>query len=278
MDTNILLQNNMPIDDFEGLSPNLMHQLLYHPFSGNSAVSIKQKIDNATLNSIPLFNTAEVFLQIVQREQSIKLTPLGALPKKFVVEIYQKGFIPEYIIESGLYKLNHEDDAISIRSARLTAEIAGLVKKVHGKISLTKKGEKYLLPANRDACFKLFFEKFITNFNWGYNDGYEIDNLGQFGWAYTIFLLNKYGNEPYKGKYYAELFYKALPQLFELGTETDHIKNLNCYDTRVFSRFLSWFGFVKLAPIEGNKLNFLGDNFYIKTPLVSAVFDFEEID
>ncbi|MFY7652995.1 MAG: hypothetical protein ACOVQE_09835 [Chitinophagaceae bacterium] len=278
MDINSLLQNNMPIDDFEGLSANLIHQLLYHPFSGNSVVSLKNKIDETALDKIPLFRIVETYLQILQREKTIKLTPLGALPKKFVVEIYQKGFLPEYIIESGLYKLNHENDAISIRSARLTAEIAGIVKKVHGKVSLTKKGETFLLPENRDAFFKLFFEKFTTKFNWGYNDGYENEDLGRFGWAYSFFLLNKYGDEPKEGMFYAKLFYKAFPQLFELETRAGNDINLYCYITRVINRFMYWFGFVELAPIEGNKMSLMGDNFYIKTPQVAAVFDFEKID
>src|SRR5690606_28275101 len=84
-------------------------------------------------------------------------TPLGALPKKVMVELYDKRFLLDHHIESGLTKLWKENDCISIRSMRLIAELAGLVKKTHGKLTLTKKSEKLLDTNDRSQLFRLFF-------------------------------------------------------------------------------------------------------------------------
>lgn len=82
LEATILLQNNSPIDDFLGLSPNQMHHLIYGAFSDNSPVQFHNDIDDTTLDRIPLFRIVEEYLNILQRDKQIKLTPLGALPKK----------------------------------------------------------------------------------------------------------------------------------------------------------------------------------------------------
>lgn len=78
----ILLQNNSPIDEFFVLSPTQIHELLYDTFGNNSPVQFRHDIDDKTLDAILLFRIVEDYLKIIQRDKEIKLTPLGALPKK----------------------------------------------------------------------------------------------------------------------------------------------------------------------------------------------------
>ncbi|MBI5042913.1 MAG: hypothetical protein HZC10_03605 [Nitrospirae bacterium] len=83
-----LLVNKIPLDDFCGLTPNEVHSLLYDTFGDNSPLKIKGDISNQTFNNIPFFRLTEEFLKIIQRDRFIKLTPLGALPKKILHELY----------------------------------------------------------------------------------------------------------------------------------------------------------------------------------------------
>src|SRR5450432_3260026 len=99
IETLILLRNNSPLEEFLDLTLNQMHSLLYETFTPDSPVQLSNNIDDEILDQIPLFRVAETFLQIVEREIQIKLTPLGALPKRVLVEIYEKGFLPEEYIE-----------------------------------------------------------------------------------------------------------------------------------------------------------------------------------
>ena len=248
-ETNIFLQNNSPVDDFLGLSPAQMHHLLYDAFGDKSTVQFLPSIDDHTLDQIPLFRIAEEFLHIIQRDQRIKLTPLGALPKKVLVELYDKKFVLAENIESGITKLSREEDCIAIRSARLTAELAGLVKKVNGTLTLTKKATKLLETKNRSEMFKQFFQAFTDKFLWSFNDGYPEQPIGQLGWAFSVFMLDKFGTQATTAGFYTEKYLKAFPTFityFQPRYSTVERQFFNCYGLRTFDRFFLWFGFVTL--------------------------------
>jgi len=273
----ILLQNNQPIDDFLGLSSNEVHHLIYDTLGANSPVQFQSEIDDRTLDQIPLFLVAEAYLKIINRDKSIKLTPLGALPKKVFVEVYEKKYLLDEHIESGLIKLWKEDDWIAIKSARLSLELAGLVKKLNGKLILTKKAEKYFETKNRTELFKQFFHAFTDKFNWCYNDGYPEHPIGQLGWAFTAILLDKYGDTLLKSEFYAEKYLKAFPKFitfFKPEYTTAEKQYLRCYAVRTFERFFLWFGFVKVD----NPQKILKKDLekYVRTDLLRKVFRFDK--
>ena len=249
IETEVLLRNNSPIDDFENLSPTNFHFILYDTYNKNSPVHFHNRIDNETLDKVSLFRVAEDFIRIIDREKFIKLTPLGALPKKVMVELYDKKYIYDELIENGITKLWKEQDCIAILSTKIVTEIAGITKKANGKMTLTKKGTTFLKLENRQQFFELFISTFADKFNWGFNDGYPEKPIGQIGWTFTIYLLNKFGKEFRSESFYAEKYLKALPDLLN-EFETDGYRPqkeqfANCYGVRTFQRFLDWFGLVE---------------------------------
>jgi len=276
IETTILLRNNSPLDDFLGLTLTEMDYLLYDTFSDNSPVRLRNDIDNATLDQLPLFRIAEEYLKIIQRDKQIKLTPLGALPKKVMVELYNKKFLPDELIENGIVKLWKEEDCISIMSARFAAELAGLVKKVNNKLTLTKNGTKLLQPENRLQLFKVFIQSFTDKFSWSYNDGYPEQPIGQLGWAFSIYMLNKYGDQPKLIDFYADKYLKAFPNLISFfGTDysTPQRQFIHCYGVRTFDRFLLWFGFVT---VEKQKVYLELDTAkFTRTNLIKQLFTFD---
>jgi hypothetical protein len=74
-----------------------------------------------------------------------------------IVELYDKRFLLDYFIESGITKLWREENWIAMRSVRLSAQLAGLVKKTAGKLTLTKKATNLLESNNRIQIFKQFY-------------------------------------------------------------------------------------------------------------------------
>ncbi len=247
IETNILLRNNAPMDDFLGLSPTEIHHLLYDTFGDKSPIQFREGIDGKTLDQIPIFRIVEDYLKIIQRDKQIKLTPLGALPKKVMVELYNKRYLLEEHIENGITKLWREEDSISIRSARLTVELAGLVKKISGKLTLTKTATKLLETNNRLQIFKQFFQAFTDKFLWSFNDGYPEQPIGQLGWAFSVIMLDKFGDQPQTVDFYADKYLKAFPKFitfFQPDYSTPERQFFRCYGVRTFDRFLLWFGFV----------------------------------
>lgn len=275
IETNILLRNNSPLDDFLGLSPSEIHELVYDTFGEKSPVQFRDDIGDETLDQIPLFRIAEEFLKIIYRDKQIKLTPLGALPKKVMVELYDKRFLLDEHIESGLTKLWKEDDCIAIKSARLTAEIAGLVRKTNGKLTLTKTVTKLLETNNRLQIFKQFFKAFTEKFSWSYNDGYPEHPIGQLAWAFSIIMLDKFGDHPQHIGLYANKYLKAFPlfiTFFEPRYTTPERQFYRCYGLRTFDRFFLWFGFVTVEK-QKTYLDIDTDK-YKRTELVRSIFRF----
>ena len=246
----IKMWNNDAQDDFLGLSPAEMDDLIYDPYGENSVIQFRKDINNATLDEIPLFRIVEEYLKIIDRDKYIKLTPLGALPKKVMVELYDKRFLLDELIEDGITKLWREEDCIAISSARLAAEVGGLVKKANGKLSLTKTAVKLMETSNRLQLFKKFFQAYTNKFSWGYNDLYPDQPIGQFAWAFSLLMLHKLGGRPHTVEIYASKYLKAFPRMieyFEPSYSTAEKQFMHCYGTRTFERFFLWFGFITMA-------------------------------
>lgn len=239
--------NNAPDEErLSGLSPYETHQLIHDPFCDNSPLKFQTNIDFKTLDKVPFFRITEDFLRILYRDKFVKLTPLGALPKKIMVELYAQKFIPEELIESGISKLSREQDSISIQTARFVCEQAGLVKKASGKLTLTKKGEKNLQTENRLDFFKLVYKTFVGKFNWAYHDGYTKEPVSQYGCNFSIYLLHKFGNTKRSTDFYAERYLKVFHKSITFFNEdySSPQKQFNsCYELRTFTRFTDWFGF-----------------------------------
>ncbi len=270
----ILLRNDASVDDFLGLTPNEVDHLLYRTFGDGSPVRLRQEIDDTILDRIPLFRIAEEYLKIIQRDKQIKLTPLGALPKKVLVEIYDKRILPEEHIDSGIIKLSREQDCVSISSARWTVEFAGLTRKAAGKLFLTKKAIKLLETNHRAEVFRLFFQAFTGKFMWSANDGYSEEPIGQLGWAFSVYMLAKFGGDAATIGFYADKYLKAFPgflSFFTRGYASAERQFGSCYGVRTFDRFFLWFGFVT---VDDQKKEYSGEDHrkFERTDVVNGVF------
>lgn len=257
-------QNNREIQEFEGYSPFEMHHILHFTFESNSPI-ILQKLADLDCLKCPMFNLIKYFLDLVNDKGEIKLTAKGFLPTQIVQDIYNQGFWEEYQFSSGISKLYKESDSLTVNLTRLLAELAGLTKKRNGKISLTKTGEKII--SDNQKLFDLIFKTMTQKFSWAYYDNYENEQIGQFGFGFSLILLAKYGSEKRLEYFFSEKYFKAFPQLLDsiiptYGTAEKYAGN--CYSVRTFERFMSYFGLVEIEK-QGKMLD--RKNFIIKTEL-----------
>lgn len=81
-DINVFLRNNMPVENFLGFTLRELLYLLYDTFGEKSPLQFSNDLDDTTLDQIPLFRIVEEYLKIIRRDKQIKLTPMGAVPKK----------------------------------------------------------------------------------------------------------------------------------------------------------------------------------------------------
>lgn len=239
-------QNNRSIPEFEGYSPMDMHQILHNTLGNDSPIQL-QKLSDADYEKIPLLNQVKYLTDLIDKNGAIKLTNRGYLPTKVVSDLYQQGFLKDEHIEDGFYKIYKEADSMSVNLTHILVDLARLIKKRNGKISLTKKSREILKDNHK--LLQLVFSTFATKFNWAYYDGYDEDQIGQLGWGFTLILLSKYGHKKRLNSFYAERYFKAFPQLLvSLETTYSTLERYatRCYSTRIFDRFLDYFGVIEI--------------------------------
>lgn len=235
------MDTNHPISVLEDYSLNDMQELLCDLLGPNCPVQLKSAAPEDYEN-IPMLNQIKHYLTILRNEKEITLTKNGFLPAKYVKDLYSQGFIGDFAIESGVTKRFWEVEIPSIHLTRILAEMSGLSKKRNNKVSLTKKGEKYLAQNNKAVLFSLVFNIFVNEFNWSFFDGYDDEEFAQVGFGYTLILLNKYGDvlrhsDFYADKYLAALFPDPIPE--NAGYRLKHV-----YALRTFSRCLDYWGLI----------------------------------
>lgn len=264
--------NNKPDKKFSDLSPFEINELIHYPLSLNCPIQLQNNINQKILDKIPFFRICEEFLKIIKRDNFIKLTPLGALPKKVMVELYEYKFITEPMIEAGVSKLSREQDSIAIQNARFVCEIAKLIKKRDGKLSLTKNGEKLL--GDRQSLFKLILTTFSFDFNWSFNDGYPEEPIAQHGNLFSIYCLLKFGDKEQKNEFYFNKYkavFEKFTELFNDEFDTDQNNHFfACYEIRTLYRFTDWFGFTTTTEKKYGK-----ENYTKVTQILKGVYKFK---
>jgi hypothetical protein len=243
--------NDAPLPDFCGLSPNQMTKLLYAPFSEGSPFGYKN-FDPAVLDQSPFFLLAEDILRrTVLKTNPFKMTTsTHALPVSVVKELYENLTLKDEEIEDGFIKLSKESDCSIIHVCRIVLDSTCVVRKQHGKWHLTKKGEKLVQPAQRNALFQEIFQTFALTYNWGYLDWYEHPNTGQMGFTFFLSLLSKFGETVRSADFYVQKYGNAFPMLLDQIPATSFSSPeqslTSCFDLRFIERFAHWWGLVEI--------------------------------
>ena len=244
--------NITPLADFCGLSPTQMHQLLFRPLEPGGVVRLRTEVPNEVLDQLPFLRLTESFLRLLHREGGIRLTPLGALPLKYLRELYALDFIKDPGIETGIHKLSREIDSLALTTLHQVSRLAGVARLARGQLLLTKKGRQLLAASQRPILWQLVLHTFTARFPWASHDGYASPTVGQLGWAYSVYLLARFGAEVHPASFYAGHYQRAFPSAlvdFTDATYASPAEQLaDCYEVRTFERGLNWFGLVAVSP------------------------------
>lgn len=241
-------QNSRGLEEFEWYSPLEMQTILYSPLSPSCPVQLK-KMEEADYRQIPLLNQVRYLLDHIHQRGEVKLTAKGFLPTDLVNDLYHQGFMKEYLLDTySKDKKLREFDSFPILMTRLLVEVAGLTKKRKGKLSLTKKGES--IHSKPHELLSQFLEAISYTFNWAYFDVFGQNNIGRLGWAFSVILLSKYGQQERTSTFYAEKHFNAFPGMMEEVQEPSirdqQTTAYHCYFYRTFDHFLQHIGVVNV--------------------------------
>ncbi|MPM27244.1 hypothetical protein SDC9_73754 [bioreactor metagenome] len=246
------IENSRPLEHFEGYSPSEMQLIMYNLFGENCPIQFADFVDK-DCDSVPLFRQVKMLLEIIEKEENLKLTQTGNLPPRIVKEISSVGAIDPYI-QSGIINLRTEKDSIFVQMARIAAQLMRATKKRGNSLSLTKNGKELL--KNKRKLLSSILTVMFTKYNLAYFDRYSSENIGLVGIGFNLVLLNRYGKEAQRDTFYSNKYFKAFPLLLEEATERYRPREeeaANCYSTRIFDTLLYYLGLVTIEEMNKYK-------------------------
>jgi len=246
------LKNQYLDVDFEGLSPDSMHGLIYSTFDETkSPLVLATEIDEKLISNVEFNNHIINYLLKLKEEEPLKLTQKGNLPRKFCQEFLKDNFMDEsnkIFMEE--YPLMKEEDSNYMRLINILTEFAGFTKKVHGKKSLTKRCHKLLASESSYQIYRDIFLKHTQKFNWGYLDVYPESSIIQNCFGFSLFLVQKYGSKPKESGFYSNKFLRAFPMTIDDFFDNPYFTAKDQYEKsyylRTFDRFLYSFGLINI--------------------------------
>ena len=244
--------------DFNGFSSEQMHQMINRPLEAGCPVQLRQ-LTEEQMARIPVMRQA-LHLMNALAENEMKLTTQGYIPPKIVAELYELG---SHSWSTDWYKQKNEPKTEEVQVLRGVLKECGIIKTRVGKMSLTAKGKQLLADHNELLRTMMLF--LFMDYNTGWLDSCEDDEVGNLGRLYSLWLLHHYGENWRGTEFYADEYRKAFPML-NVGY---------AYEYRIFNRL---FRFVGLCEInEGDE--FKGRNWgreARKTEVLDLMFAFEE--
>ena len=250
-------QNLQPRDDFFGLSSEQVYRMLHFAFD---SPELFQFADLLSVDpDAPIMVLIESIVSAID-DTGLKATKAtGSLPQKLCREAwsdYKKSYPNDTF--AAFRKVNKEDDFTELNVARMVLELAGFLRKTKGRFYLTKKYQKAISKSGLTGLYPIIFKTYCDKFNWAYWDRYDEAPFLQQSFLFTLYLLKLHGEKMVFTSVYTEDFLRAFPivvdEMGETTYSTPEDQLCHCYQSRVFERFLVFFGLAELETIKSDKL------------------------
>jgi hypothetical protein len=250
-------RNRQPLDDFHGLSPEQMYQMLNFPFTSPELARFPDVLDTAP--TAPLLSLFNLMVEAIGK-QGLKPTAKGNLPRQFCRESALTYWGEETYQERTRYGgINKEDDFSDLHITRLVAELAGLIRKYKGRFILSRDCRKLLAGHGLAAIYPNLFKAYVAQFNWGYRDGFPELRFIQSAFLFTLYLLMRYGATWKPHAFYEDSFLGAFPAVLDeispssVMTPEEEIRN--CYTWRTLVHFTGFLGLAAVEPVSEGRFS-----------------------
>jgi hypothetical protein len=250
-------QNQRPLDEFHGLSPEQMHRLLHFPFASPELVHLPEVL--ITSPTAPIVTLFGMLLEAIG-EKGLKPTAKGNLPQKFCREAALAYWGEEVYQENTRFgRINREEDFSDLHITRLTAELAGLIRKYKGRFILSRNCRALLTGKGLAALYPRLFTAYAEQFNWSYRDRYPELRFIQTAFLFTLYFLTRYGDTWQPHEFYEGCFLRAFPMLLdelpqhEIFTPEEEVRR--CYTWRTLVHFVGFFGLAAVEPVSDERFS-----------------------
>jgi len=245
-------RNQRPLDEFHGLSPEQMHRMLHFPLASPEFVRFPDVLDTSPTG--PIVTLFGMLLEAIG-EKGLKPTAKGNLPQKFCREAALAYWGEEVYRENTRFGgINREEDFPDLHTARLVAELAGLIRKYKGRFILSRNCRALLAGKGLASLYPRLFKAYVERFNWSYRDRYPELRFIQTAFLFTLYLLMRYGDTWRPNEFYEDSFLRAFPMLLDelpqhqVFTPEEEVRH--CYTWRTLVHFVGFFGLAAVEPVS----------------------------
>lgn len=249
-------RNRRPLDEFHGLSPEQMHQILNFPFASDGLVHFPDVLDVDPV--APILTLFELLTDAIG-EQGLKPTAKGNLPRNVFREAALTYLGEEKYREHTRFgNINREEDFDDLHVTRLVAELAGLIRKYKGRFILSRDCRRLLAGDGMAAIYPRLFRAYVEQFNWAYRDGYPELRLMQSTFLFTLYLLARYGDTWQPQEFYEDAFLGAFPMLLDemppnqVFSPEETVRR--AYTWRSLVHFVGFLGLATVEPVSEGSL------------------------
>ena len=268
-------QNQRPLDEFHGLSPEQMHRMLHFPFASPEFVLFPDVLD--TSRTAPIVTLFEMLVEAIG-EKGLKPTAKGNLPRKICREAALAFWGEDVYRENTRFGgINREEDFPDLHIARLVAQLAGLIRKYKGRFILSRNCRALLAGNGLAALYPLLFRTYAEQFNWSYRDRYPELRFIQTAFLFTLYLLTRYGDTWRPQEFYEDNFLRAFPAVLDevpqnpVFSPEEEVRR--CYIWRTLVHFVGFFGLAAVEPVSDKRIN---REYRVKgLPLLHAAVQFQ---
>jgi len=267
-------QNSAPLEDFLGLNPAQMHDVLYNPFESPDVLSFPDVLPEAP--QAPVMTLMQLIVDAVGGK-GLKATAKGNLPRAFTREAALTYWGPErHAIETRYSGINREADFMDLEKTRITMEEARLLRLQKGRFHLTGHFDRIMKRGGYAAVYPVLLRAFIEEVEWGYWDRCADLPIVQDSAAFSLRLLQREFGKTQPEKMYGEAFLAAFPSATLQATRilwgTPEETVSNAYALRFLDRFAVFFGLASSKPLD--ELPYPLHHEYTPLPLVNEVVRF----
>ena len=267
-------RNIAPMEDFAGLAPEQMFRFLNFPWDSPELVSFPEVVPGAA--EAPIMRLFGLLAAAIG-EAGLKPTATGNLPRNFCREAALTFWGEETFREKTRFVgINKEDDFHELHVTRLTAELAGLVRKYRGRFILSRECRRLLADHGPEAVYPRLLQAYARDFNWPYRDRYPELEIIQRSFLFPLYLLQRHGAEERPQTFYEDAFLRAFPQALD-EVPSDYFfppdsTVRGCFTLRALVNFAGFFGLAAVVPTIASI--FCKDFRVQKLPLLAAAIRF----
>lgn len=251
MGKKVAQKNDLPLDDFCGLSPSQLNNWMYQPLEKLQGVKIH--VPNDIHKSPVMRYLALIIDSIIEQGGVLKATAKGNLPAKLVKQassLQSEFAVNKYRKHDSISEFAgaNEDKMNALHYARVLAELCNIIRLKNGKFMLTADAEAKYQQHGIGAFFKPMLETAAQGYNWGYFDAHPSDAPLNNFWLFMLWRIQTHGSILKLGDE-MDIAFPALTQQMPKGEHLDKVGHLKLLiETRFIHRFLIFWGFAIINP------------------------------